>query len=210
MNFLRGSRARTNFSCTRFGNVLGSRGSVVPLFARQIAEGGPVTLTDKRMTRFVMSMSQSANLVIESMELAKGGEIFVTKMPVLKIPDLARVMIDRLAPSYGHDPRSIEIKVVGPRPGEKMWEELSTEEESARLLEGERFLAVLPPGHIPSQREAKYVYEGVEMQPSDAVYNSDRQPLMSDDEIGEMIMDRSVLPSETVAVLERTGALSPR
>src|SRR5690606_19504724 len=104
MNFLRGSNSKTIFSCTRFGNVLGSRGSVVPLFSRQMAAGGPLTVTDERMTRFVMTMREAADLVIESMVLAKGGEVFITKMPVLRIQDLARVMIARMAKAFGRDP----------------------------------------------------------------------------------------------------------
>jgi FlaA1/EpsC-like NDP-sugar epimerase len=91
----------TIFSSTRFGNVLGSRGSVVPLFMKQIRNGGPVTVTDKRMTRFVMTIKEAARLVLQSVMISKGGEVFVTKMPVVRIPDLAEVMIKLLAPKYG-------------------------------------------------------------------------------------------------------------
>ena len=120
MNFLRGRDARTLFTCTRFGNVAGSRGSVVPLFCRQIAAGGPVTVTDQRMTRFVMTMEDAASLVIESMALARGGEVFITKMPVLRIVDMARVMVGMLAPLHGHDPDAVPIEFTRPRPGEKL------------------------------------------------------------------------------------------
>lgn len=92
---------RTIFSSTRFGNVLGSRGSVIPIFARQIAAGGPVTLTDSRMTRFIMTLEESCRLVLAAAEKARGGEVFVTKMPVIQIADLARVMIDELAEQHG-------------------------------------------------------------------------------------------------------------
>ena len=80
------------FSSTRFGNVIGSRGSVVPLFIKQIRSGWPVAVTDKRMTRFVMTIEEYARLVLESVTLSKGGEVFVTKMPIVRIPDLTAVM----------------------------------------------------------------------------------------------------------------------
>ncbi len=202
MNFLRAASNKTIFSCTRFGNVLGSRGSVVPLFAQQIEKGGPLTITDDRMTRFVMTMRESADLVIESMILAKGGEVFITKMPVLKIRDLAATMISRLAPAFGHDPAAIELKVVGARPGEKLWEELSTDEEANRLLESEHFLIVLPPGHTAEQRQ-HYIYDEVECHPSTIVYHSDRSEVMTDDEIADMILREGVLPDQIRAqVLE--------
>src|SRR5210317_1390889 len=97
------------FASTRFGNVLGSSGSVIPVFRRQIAAGGPVTLTDPAMTRFVMSLEQSVQLVLDSAGLAVGGEVFVTKMPVVRICDLAQAMVKMLAPAYDHDPDGIEI-----------------------------------------------------------------------------------------------------
>ena len=90
------------FASTRFGNVLGSSGSVVPIFHNQIINGGPVTITDKAMTRFIMSIGEAVRLVIDSSIKAHGGEVFITKMPVVRIPDLA-TMIELLAPKYGLD-----------------------------------------------------------------------------------------------------------
>jgi len=201
MNFLQSKHKETLFSCTRFGNVLGSRGSVVPLFAAQIAAGQPVTLTDARMTRFVMTLSQAADLVLESMILAQGGEIFITKMPVLRISDLARVMIERLAPLYGHNPKSIEMTVVGSRPGEKLWEELSTDEEANRLLEGEKFLIVTPAGHVESQERERYSYNEIPLLKSRTIYHSDRQPILNDEEIWALLREPGVLPAEPAARL---------
>ena len=132
------------FASTRFGNVLGSRGSVVPIFRQQIAVGGPVTLTDPGMTRFVMTVEEAVQLVMESVFLSRGGEVFVTKMPVVRIVDLAEVMVAELAPRCGRDPRDIEIRVIGPKPGEKMYEELMSEEETRRTVELERYFAVVP------------------------------------------------------------------
>jgi FlaA1/EpsC-like NDP-sugar epimerase len=135
---------RTIFSSTRFGNVLGSRGSVIPIFARQIESGGPVTLTDRRMTRFIMTLAESCRLVLSAAEKARGGEVFVTKMPVIRISDLARVMIDELAPHSGYDPRRIPVTEIGSKAGEKLYEELMSDEETRRTVELTEMFAVLP------------------------------------------------------------------
>lgn len=142
------------FFSSRFGNVVGSRGSVVPVFAEQIQKGGPVTLTDPRMTRFVMTVEEAAHLVLASCTLARGGEVFITKMPVLRIADLARVMIDELAPRAGRDPGAIEIVEVGAKPGEKLYEELMTDAEVPRSLDIGSMFATLPAIQTAAERAA--------------------------------------------------------
>ncbi|CAB1059602.1 UDP-N-acetylglucosamine 4,6-dehydratase (EC [Olavius sp. associated proteobacterium Delta 1] len=111
------------FTSTRFGNVLGSRGSVIPIFREQIRRGGPVTVTDPAMTRFIMSLEEAIQLVIESVVHAVGGEVFITKMPAIRIKDLAEVMIRELAPGDGLSPQDIKINIIGNKPGEKMYED---------------------------------------------------------------------------------------
>lgn len=142
-NYYRGLR-KTVFSCVRFGNVLGSRGSVVQLFEKQIKNGGPITVTNPDMMRFVMSPPKAIELVLKAAEIAKGEEIFIFKMPALRVGTLAETMIEELAPKYGYDPKRIKVKIIGRRKGEKLYEELMTEDEATNTYETEDMLVVLP------------------------------------------------------------------
>lgn len=131
-------------ACVRFGNVFHSSESVVPLFRRQIRHGGPITLTDPRMTRFFLDVRGLLNLVTDAIDLAKGGEIFISKMPAIRIEDLAISMIQTFAPEHGHTPDNIDIEVTGPRIGETFHEHMMTAREAKRAIENEEFYAVLP------------------------------------------------------------------
>ena len=118
----------TKFITTRFGNVLGSNGSVIPLFQKQIENGGPVTVTDERVTRFFMTIPEACQLVLEAFAMGEGGEIFVFDMgESIKIIDLAKKMV--LLSGLELD-KDISIKIIGLRPGEKLYEELLADDEN--------------------------------------------------------------------------------
>lgn len=119
----------TKFSCVRFGNVLNSRGSVIPVFKKQIKNGGPVTITDEAMTRFIMHIHEAAKLILTAGSLSEGSEIFILKMPSVRVPDLAEAMIEYYAPKYGFNVEDIEVNIIGKRIGEKLHEELMTLDE---------------------------------------------------------------------------------
>ncbi|GAB5439802.1 MAG: SDR family NAD(P)-dependent oxidoreductase [Fuerstiella sp.] len=185
---------RTIFSSTRFGNVLGSRGSVATVFERQIAAGGPVTLTDPEMTRFVMTLQQACGLVLQASELARGGEVFVTKMPVLRIEDLAQVMIDRLAPTHGFNPTAITMTHIGAKPGEKFYEELMSDEETRRTWELPSMFAVLPAFRSVYQ-EIEYDYPEILRREVTEPYISSGETMMTHSEIEELLVKCQILPS---------------
>ena len=142
---------KTIFSLTRFGNVLGSRGSVIPIFKKQIESGGPITITHEDMTRYFMSIREAARLVIKSATLQK-GHIFILDMgkPV-KIADLAKTMV-RL---YGYTDQEIAIQFTGIRPGEKLFEEVLTKGEEVSKTSFEKLF-------ISSEKEVFFLYDEIE------------------------------------------------
>ena len=180
------------FTSTRFGNVLGSNGSVVPIFHNQIAKGGPVTLTHHEMTRFVMSIEEAVHLVIDSCNAAQGGEVFVTKMPVVRIVDLAQAMIEELAPFYGKRPDEIEIIEIGTKPGEKLYEELMSEEETRRSVELENYFVVLP-AFRGIYQDIPYDYHGIVSKTVDIPYVSAVETALSVDKIRAFLRDNQLL-----------------
>lgn len=143
---------RTIFSSVRFGNVMGSRGSVIPLFKKQILEKKYITLTDANMIRFMMTPTQAIQLILKANRTAKGGEVFVLKMPIIKMQDLAEVMIEEVQ-NKNRLYDQVEIKEIGLRPGEKRFEELMTEDEYKICFELED-MYILPPPY--GSKEKKY------------------------------------------------------
>ena len=179
------------FASTRFGNVLGSRGSVIPIFKKQILSGGPVTLTDPEMTRFIMTVTDAVKLVMDSVFLACGGEVFVTKMPVVRIQDLAEVMIEELA----EKPEKVKIEIIGCKPGEKLYEELMSDEETRRTAELPNYFSVLPAFKSVYERISYHYPEMGEVGITDP-YNSSVQPAMDKETLRKYVRDNQLLEGE--------------
>ncbi len=149
----------TQFITTRFGNVLGSNGSVIPLFQKQIENGGPVTVTDERITRYFMTIPEACQLVLEAATMGKGGEIFVFEMgQSVKIADLAKKMIQLSGLEIGKD---IELKYTGLRPGEKLYEELLANEENTIPTHHQKIL--IAKTRIESDEQMKHIQTLVDL-----------------------------------------------
>ena len=177
------------FASTRFGNVLGSNGSVIPIFRKQIENGEDITLTDSEMSRFVMTVDEAAKLVLQSVELAKGGEVFVTKMPIIRIEDLAYAMIN-VFKEEGID-NSTKIRIIGAKAGEKMYEELINDEEVRRTIEIDDFFAVLPAFKGVYLKED---YQYIPLQKSvNRIYRSDKEPSMSITELVDYLKAKKLV-----------------
>jgi len=177
--------AATRFAAVRFGNVIGSRGSLIPLIRAQVAAGGPVTITDPDMTRYLMPVSEAIGLCLQAMDEMRGGEVFILKMPRVRVGDLVQVLVEAYAPQFGHRPSDIGVEVIGPRPGEKTHEVLMTEDEtrSAGELNG---MYVVGSGYSSLDDRA-------------AVGGRGTEPVLGSDEIRELLRSAGWLdaPSPT-------------
>jgi len=137
------NNSKTIFISTRYGNVLGSRGSVVPLFKSLIDSNKPITITDPRMTRFMITLKESVDLVLTALKEGVGGEVFVRKMSAHTISDLADIMLEKVVEKN-------KIHTIGVRPGEKIHETLVSISESVRTIEMGEYYVILPQIEIPS------------------------------------------------------------
>lgn len=168
------AQSQTRLVCVRYGNVVGSRGSVVPLFRKQLAETGRLTITDTRMTRFWITLPQAVELVLLAIERGVGGEIFIPKIPSMKVVDLA----DAMAPGVPRD-------VIGIRPGEKLHELLLTSDEARHAIDAGDVYVVLPEHpwwtHHPEWMDGKPLDDGF-------VYSSDTNVAwVAADELAQML-----------------------
>lgn len=179
-NYYQGNK-KTVFSSVRFGNVLNSRGSVIPLFKKQIQNGGPVKVTDKKMTRFFMDIPAATRLILTAGEIANGREIFILKMPALRIHDLAEVMIEEFAPSSGYRPEDITINLIGKRSGEKLYEELMAEEEAERAYERDDMFLIVPHPSAFEDPQNPTIIKGFEKTKERNFSSENARPINKDD-----------------------------
>ncbi len=144
--------AGTLFYSVRFGNVLGSRGSLVPTIEKQIRNDLPITVTHTDMTRYVMGLNHALQLILDSLNIAQGGEVFVLKMQSVKIVDLIEVLIKHYSEKYLKKAKDFEMKEIGILPGEKLYEELFSIEEVDRTYELDNMYLIIP-------QVAEYIYK---------------------------------------------------
>lgn len=177
---------KTVFSSVRFGNVMGSRGSVIPLFVKQVKEGKAVTVTDLSMTRFMMTLEQATKLTIESLKISQGGETFILKMPVIKLKDLAEVIVEETSKKYDLDQSQVSIVEIGLKPGEKRYEELMTYDESLSAYE-------LPDLYIiPSPYATGKTYEEAN-KPKPGTYSSEGENPLTKEQVRNTIIEQNLI-----------------
>ena len=181
------SPEKTKICCTRYGNVLCSRGSVVPLWIDQIREGKPITITEPSMTRFVMSLEEAVDLVLFAFENGESGDILVQKAPACTIEVLAQAVIELFAPET-------EIKVIGIRHGEKMYETLLTNEECANAIDMGDFYRV--PADKRGLNYDKYFKDGDTERNTLTEFNSNNTDLWTVEQVKEKLLSLSYIQNE--------------
>ena len=180
-NYYKGNK-RTRFASIRFGNVIGSNGSVIPLFKKQIADGGPITITDKGMTRFVITMEEAVNLICNALELSRGAETFAWKMRTVRVLDIAKAMIKEYSPE-----KTVRMVIKGKSEGEKLHEETMSDDELLRARELDKMYVIFPEidylNIAANYRHAKEI--------KNPVIKSDMGRYMRESEIRGLIKERS-------------------
>jgi UDP-N-acetylglucosamine 4,6-dehydratase/5-epimerase len=177
---------RTVFACVRYGNVVGSRGSVIPLFKRQIESGGPITITDPRMTRFILTLPEAIDLVFRAVRSGVGGEIFVLKIAAALVMDIVEVMVESLGPK-----KNIAVQTIGIRPGEKIHEVLVSEAEAVRTIEDDSIYLILP--QIDLENTKSFYSKDSLVKFSE--YTSETAKRLSKEEIRSVLLDTGWLGS---------------
>jgi UDP-glucose 4-epimerase len=184
------SEDKTLICGTRYGNVMASRGSVIPLFVEQLKTGEPLTVTDPMMTRYIMSLEEAVDLVLYAFENAKTGDIMIQKAPSCYIGDLA-IAIKELFEANN------EIKTIGTRHGEKRYEVLMTKEESAKSLDLGNFYRI--PADNRDLNYNRYLKEGSQNITEATEYNSDNTNILSVDEIKDKLLTLDYIKDELKA-----------
>lgn len=184
---------KTKFSCVRFGNVLGSRGSILPLIKKQIFKKGEVTITDPNMTRFVMTIPQAVKLVLSASAMMQGREIFILKMPSVYLSDLIKAAIEYYAPLAGKKVSDIKTKFIGKREGEKIHERLLADHEIDRALET-KDMYVLTSTPLKNILEGKFdkAYSVVAWKNKDKDFFSEYAPQLSHEKLVAMIKEADI------------------
>lgn len=182
-----GRDQKTVFCGTRYGNVMASRGSIIPLFVKQIKEVQPLTVTDPNMTRFLMSLDDAVDLVIYAFQHARQGDIFVQKAPACTINDLAMAVKEIFKSDN-------KIKIIGTRHGEKLYETLLTREELAKAEELENYYRIIPDDRDLNYN--KYFTEGVEQVSLMEDYNSHNTHRLTIDEVKEKLLKLDYIQQE--------------
>lgn len=172
----------TDFNCVRLGNVLGSSGSVVPIFLEQIRSGGPITVTDPEMTRFVLPVERAIELILDGHGRMAAGQVAVLKMPTFEVGDLAEALCEAYAPRFGHDPGDVDIEVTGKRPGERVHEKLISRDELELAHEFEDMFVIYPPMYVDRADVADEVTNDL-----DGEFASDDGQPLSKDELVAMV-----------------------
>ena len=182
---------RTVFCSVRFGNVLGSIGSIIPLFKKMIREKKQVTITDLNMTRFVMTIPEAARLVLKAAEISKGGETFILKMASVRLCDLVDAILEITSKKYGTNVQEINKKIVGLRPGEKIHEDLITETEWERTIETDEIYIILSP--IDKKRDIENYKNLGGRHPQTYNYNSRYAKLLTKEEIISLLNKENLI-----------------
>ena len=171
----------TMIVCTRYGNVMASRGSVIPLFIDQVRNGKPITITDPNMTRFMMSLDDAVDLVLFAFENGQSGDIFVQKAPAATVELLAHTMRKILgAPDY-------EVRTIGTRHGEKLYETLLTKEEMVKAIDMEKYYRI--PADTRDLNYSKFFEEGEEVVTEASEYHSHNTHRLNEKELTELLLD---------------------
>ncbi len=184
---------KTKICCTRYGNVMCSRGSVIPLWIEQIKNGQPITITEPSMTRFIMSLDEAVDLVLFAFEKGTSGDIFVQKAPACTIETQAKAVIELFDPSG-----KTEIKVIGIRHGEKMYETLLTNEECAKAIDMGEFYRV--PADNRSLNYDKYYTDGNSVRNALSEFDSNNTELLGVEEVKEKLLSLQYIKDELAAL----------